>query len=143
MIPVLLLSPFLIGGYRIDERDYALLADVKEAIRRTKDEFGQPLTMKDISNATGVSVPKLSEQLNGHAPFYSFGRFAKLPGEFWRHFHAIQAERLGDGYITFTELVRLIGRVDILLDVLPTRMVKAEGPGRVTVQLPLTKERHA
>lgn len=124
----------LIGAYEVDDAGRQLAADWQTAIHRT---------IKQAYAASLIGAPegKLSEQLNGLAPFTLLGRFGRLPVECWRAFHAIRAERHGDAYLTLPDLLTLIGRVDLLLSLLPKVMVKADLSRGGTVTLPLGRKK--
>lgn len=63
-----------------------------------------------VSEQIGISVQRLSRQLNGHDPMTFLARAYQLDG-FWREFVLIHAERYGDAVVRNTDLRDLLSEV--------------------------------
>lgn len=94
------------GAYQVNDSGRVLCADVREALRRAGE------SLKSAAITIEAPENKLSDQLNGKAPFTFLWRLMQdMPAAFAREFHEIRATRHGDTYVKHSDLVELIATV--------------------------------
>lgn len=106
----------LFAPLQIDDTMLALCEDFQEALKSSGWKQGA------AAAAMRISPTKLSEQLEGHAPFTAVARYPVLGVQFACEFHKRRLHRLGHEIVP-VDVAELLVRVRRLCDV-QTRMLK-------------------
>lgn len=124
---ITLLAVLVGGAIVIDQAALLLIADVKLAMKRAD------LSLDWVARTIRVPGPKLSDQLNGKAPFTAFWRFGigeMRATDFWLEFSELQLGRVGRVSVP-RDLGALLDKVNQLADrfgPVKPRMAKADLP---------------
>lgn len=95
----------LVGAYQVNDSGRQLCADAYLALRKAGE------SLKSSAIAIAAPESKLSEQLNGKAPFTFLWRLVQSLPAFEREFRKIRAHRDGDAYVEQSEMVELVNVV--------------------------------